>query len=86
MNSYSFSDKSGRGVPKIVENYGESAFSFRKNSIVVTIPFTRTKFVGDKVGDKDRSHDLNQRGHSTKKNVSKPSGARGSDKSLFINH
>lgn len=58
------SDKSGRGVPKIVENYGESAFSFRENSIVVTIPFTRTKFVGNKVGnkvgDKDRSHGLNQ--------------------------
>ena len=58
------SDKSGRGVPKIVENYGESAFSFRENSIVVTIPFNRIQKVGDKlgdkVGDKDRTHGLNQ--------------------------
>ena len=33
------SDKSGRGVPKIVENYSRNAFEFRDNSIVVTIPF-----------------------------------------------
>lgn len=45
------SDKSGRGVPKIVSNYGRSAFEFRENSIVVTIPFYKDKSVGDKVGD-----------------------------------
>lgn len=33
------SEKSGRGVPKIIEIYGKEAFDFRKNSIVVTIPF-----------------------------------------------
>ena len=33
------SEKSGRGVPKIIEMYGRKAFTFRENSIVVTIPF-----------------------------------------------
>ncbi|MCF0237226.1 MAG: winged helix-turn-helix transcriptional regulator, partial [Sphaerochaetaceae bacterium] len=37
------SEKSGRGVPKIIERYGRDAFSFRENSIVVTIPFERIK-------------------------------------------
>ena len=35
------SEKSGRGVPKIIETYGKEVFEFRKNSIVVTIPFNR---------------------------------------------
>ncbi len=35
------SEKSGRGVPTILEIYGKEAFSFRENSIVVTIPFQR---------------------------------------------
>ena len=46
------SEKSGRGVPKITETYGKDAFSFRKNSIVVTIPFERINKVGNKVGNK----------------------------------
>ena len=55
------SEKSGRGVPKIVEVYGREAFTFRENSIVVTIPFTKMREnvgdnikgeVGDKVGNK----------------------------------
>lgn len=33
------SEKSGRGVPKIVDKYGKDAFDFRENSIVVTLPF-----------------------------------------------
>ena len=33
------SERTGRGVPKIVEVYGKSAYEFRDNSIVVTIPF-----------------------------------------------
>ena len=45
------SEKSGRGVPKITETYGKDAFSFRENSIVVTIPFNRIHAVGNKVGD-----------------------------------
>ena len=35
------SEKTGRGVPKIMEVYGKEAFDFRQNSIVVTIPFNR---------------------------------------------
>lgn len=35
------SERSGRGVPKITKVYGKEAFEFRKNSIVVTIPFNR---------------------------------------------
>ena len=46
------SEKSGRGVPKIIETYGKEAFTFRENSIVVIIPLQRIKKVGKKVGDK----------------------------------
>ena len=44
------SEKSGRGVPKITELYGKDAFSFRENSIAVTIPFEQINKVGNKVG------------------------------------
>ena len=37
------SEKSGRGVPKIIETYGREAFTFRENSIVVTIPLHHIK-------------------------------------------
>jgi len=33
------SEKSGRGVPKIIEVYGKDAIAFHENTIVVTIPF-----------------------------------------------
>ena len=46
------SEKSGRSVPKIIETYGREAFTFRENSIVVTIPLHRIKKVGNKVGNK----------------------------------
>ena len=50
------SEKSGRGVPKIIEVYGKDAFNFRENSIVVTIPFQRIHnpqiALGNKTGDK----------------------------------
>ena len=51
------SEQYGRGVPKITKVYGREAYDFRENSIVVTIPFSRTEAnVGDKVvnnvGDK----------------------------------
>ncbi|BAK47568.1 predicted transcriptional regulator containing an HTH domain [Clostridium sp. SY8519] len=56
------SEKSGRGVPKIVEVYGKNAYSFRENSIVVTIPFKRIhnpQFVlGNNIGEK---RNLNER-------------------------
>ena len=47
------SERSGRGVPKITKVYGKEAFEFRKNSIVVTIPFNRKDGdVGNKAGNK----------------------------------
>ena len=33
------SERTGRGVPRIVEAYGRECFEFRENSIVVTISF-----------------------------------------------
>lgn len=45
------SEKSGRGVPKITEMYGKNAFTFRENSIVVTIPFERINRIGKRVGE-----------------------------------
>ena len=38
------SERSGRGVPRIVSEYGEDAFTFKNNAIVVTIPYNR---IGD---------------------------------------
>lgn len=35
------SERSGRGVPKIVDIYGRDSFEFRENSIVVNIPSNR---------------------------------------------
>lgn len=40
------SEKSGRGVPKIVEIYGKDAISFRENTITVTIPMNRLDLRG----------------------------------------
>lgn len=52
------SEKSGRGVPKIIETYGKEAFTFRENSIVVTIPFNRINKASEKVDHKvDRKVD-----------------------------
>ena len=44
------SEKSGRGVPEIIEVYGRKVFTFRENSIVVTIPLHRIKRLGIKLG------------------------------------
>ena len=50
------SEKSGRGVPKIIEVYGKDVFTFREQSIVVTIPFKRIHNpqigLGNKTGNK----------------------------------
>jgi len=35
------SERSGRGVPKIIKTYGRDAYDFRENSITLTIPFSR---------------------------------------------
>lgn len=56
------SEKSGRGVPKIIEMYGKEAFSFRENSIVVTIPFERIHEVSININNKpDNKTPLNAR-------------------------
>lgn len=46
------SEKSGRGIPKIIESYGREAIEFRENSIVVKIPFNWINVVGNKAGNK----------------------------------
>jgi len=42
------SEKSGRGIPKIIDIYGKGAFDFRENSILVNIPFNWINKAGDK--------------------------------------
>ena len=37
------SERSGRGVPKIVKRYGRDAFDLRERSIAVTLPFERVE-------------------------------------------
>lgn len=39
------SEKTGRGVPRIVKSCGRSSFEFREASIVVSIPFTKLESV-----------------------------------------
>ncbi|HPA92386.1 MAG: Divergent AAA domain protein [Candidatus Methanofastidiosum methylothiophilum] len=47
------SERSGRGVPKIIDTYGKDVFDFRENSIVVNIPFNRiNRHIDYNVGDK----------------------------------
>lgn len=46
------SERSGRGVPKIIDTYGKDVFDFRENSIVVNIPFNWINKLGDNVGNK----------------------------------
>lgn len=46
------SERSGRGVPKIIDIYGREAFDFRKNSIAVNILFNKIK----KIKYSDESH------------------------------
>ena len=46
------SERSGRGVPKIIDIYGREAFDFRKNSIAVNIPFNKI----NKIKYSDESH------------------------------
>ncbi len=54
------SEKSGRGIPTIIETYGKDAISFRENSIVVTIPFNNIRKVSKKVGKKIGKSDVNR--------------------------
>lgn len=57
------SEKSGRGVPKILDIYGKNAFTFTENSIIVTIPF-------------ERIYTHEQRPEKTAKALSKPLNER----------
>ena len=41
------SEKTGRGVPKVIEKYGRDAYEFRENSIVVKIPFRWVNTLGE---------------------------------------
>ena len=47
------SEKSGRGVPRIVGAYGEQAFDFSDNSITVKIPFNRLNMGDDTTQDNE---------------------------------
>lgn len=48
------SERTGRGVPRIIDSYGRQAFEFLDDGIEVTIPFHRINIAswGDKRGDK----------------------------------
>ena len=53
------SEKSGRGVPRIVGEYGEKAFDFSNNSITVTIPYNRLNLGGTpRVTPQDTPQDI----------------------------
>lgn len=57
------SERSGRGVPKIVSKYGRQSISIEKNRIVVTIPFKKIRSneivsVNNNAGSKS-NHNLN---------------------------
>ena len=57
------SEKTGRGIPTIINKYGKKSIKVIENNIIVTIPFNRINEVGDKVsdkvGDKSKSNTLN---------------------------
>ena len=62
------SERSGRGVPKIVDIYGKEAFTFNDNSIVVTIPFNKIRVVNYGV-EKDNIDIFNTKLNDTEKKI-----------------
>lgn len=50
------SEKSGRGIPTIIESYGKEAIEIRENSIVIKIPFNWINVIGNKVEKKKKSN------------------------------
>lgn len=46
------SEKTGRGIPTIVSKYSRDSIIIGEDTIIVIIPFSRTKDMSDKVGDK----------------------------------
>lgn len=45
------SERSGRGVPKIIDIYGKDVFDFRENSIAVNIPFDWVNNMGNNLSN-----------------------------------
>ena len=56
MGQLNFIEQTGHGVPLIVRKYGEKAFSFYENHIVVTIPFSFTPSFTQLKTDLSESH------------------------------
>ena len=56
MGQLNFIEQTGHGVPLIVRKYGEQAFSFYENHIVVTIPFSFTPSFDQLKTDLSESH------------------------------
>ena len=49
------SERSGRGVPKITDVYGEKAFEIRDNSITVILPFSFVTDVAETANGRGRT-------------------------------
>ncbi|MFA5283433.1 MAG: RNA-binding domain-containing protein [Bacilli bacterium] len=58
FSTLGISDRLGRGVPKIVHAYGEQAFSFEEDSILVTIPFSVLEDKQDNINEFDERLEL----------------------------
>ena len=66
------SEKTGRGVPKVIEKYDRSVYSFKENYIVVTIPFRWVNSVGwdlDQVGNELANQEIDVMDPSEKTRV-----------------
>lgn len=56
------SEKTGRGIPKIISVYGKESIEVNDNNLTVTIPFNRVNEnnkAGNKVGNKVGNKNLN---------------------------
>lgn len=54
------SERSGRGVPKIVSKYGKDAIKIEKNRIVVTIPFNKINVNSFEITNSNTSKKINK--------------------------
>ena len=54
------SEKTGRGVPIIINKYGRKAYTFRDSSILVTIPYNRLSVIHNKTKKELRRNTLNR--------------------------
>lgn len=55
------SERSGRGVPKIISKYGKEAFEIEKNRITVTIPFNKINVVPFDIVHQEVHQEVHQR-------------------------